>query len=464
MSRLRGRATGGGDAGSGRVRLTGWGRTCPTAARLVQPRTLSELEAALHLDEGRGVLPRGLGRAYGDAAQNAGGIVIDLTGLDGPVHIDSSGTARLTGGTSLDRIMRAGLAEGWFVPVTPGTRQVTVGGAVAADIHGKNHHIDGSFATHVSRLTLLTPKGVFELTPGDDLFWATAGGMGLTGVVVEAEVRMLRVQTSRMLVDTERTTDLEHTLALMAEGDSGYRYSVCWIDCLSRGRHLGRSVLTRGDHAPLDALPAAERSEALSFQPRPALPAPPLAPSGLLNATSIRVFNEMWYRRSPSRRQGEVQTLAQFFHPLDGIAGWNRLYGRRGFLQYQILVPFGREDVLTSVINQLAEEQCPSFLGVLKRFGQGDPGHLSFPAPGWTLALDMPVGPAGIGDLLDRLDRLVAEAGGRVYLAKDSRLRPDMVPLMYPRLAKWRRIRAEADPAGLMVSDLARRLDLVGER
>ena len=441
--------------------LTGWGRTGSTRAEVAAPASAEEIADLLRQATRRGVLPRGLGRSYGDAAQNAGGTVVDTRRLTLPLEIDGHGHLRAGAGMSFDALMRAYVPEGWFVPVTPGTRQVTVGGAVAADVHGKNHHVDGSIGPHLTRIRLVTPTGIHELGPDDDLFWATVGGMGLTGVITEVDLRMTAIETSAMLVDTDRTPDLDTTMALMSEGDDSYRYSVAWIDCLSSGRSLGRSVLTRGHHAPVAALPARRRADALHFSPRTVLAAPPWAPSALLNAMSIRAFNEAWYRRAPRRERGAVHGLASFFHPLDGVRGWNRLYGARGFLQYQIVLPFGREDELRRIIEQLAGGGCPSFFGVLKRFGPGDAGHLSFPVPGWTLALDMPIGAPALGPLLDAVDTEVAAAGGRVYLAKDSRLRPELVHPMYPRLDEWRAVRDRVDPDHVMCSDLARRLGLL---
>jgi decaprenylphospho-beta-D-ribofuranose 2-oxidase len=441
--------------------LAGWGMTAPTAAEVVP---LDRAGAALAYPGPRGVVARGLGRSYGDAAQNAGGTVLDSTTHDRLIAIDpATSTAQVASGVSIDRLLRRVVPLGFFVPVTPGTRLVTIGGAIAADIHGKNHHRDGSFAGHVQSLTLATPTGTRVVEPDRDheLFWATAGGMGLTGAVLDATITLPPIETSLLRVDTDRTADLDGVLALMDEGDHRYHYSVAWIDCLARGRHLGRSVLTRGDFARLEDLPRDRRDRPLDYDARIKIEAPPVFPSGLVNPWTMRIFNEAVYRKAPRRRRDELQTIPQFFHPLDAIGGWNRMYGRRGFLQWQFVVPFGAEDTLRQVIEGLSRAGAGSAFAVLKRFGPADPGPLSFPAPGWTLALDFAVVP-GLNDLLDRLDTDVVAAGGRVYLAKDSRVRRSLVPTMYPRLNEWRAIRDAVDPDGVLKSDLDRRLDLTG--
>ena len=442
-------------------RLTGWGRTAPTQA-LVQPVASEQAVIdALRAAPERGILARGLGRAYGDAAQNSGGLVLDMTALDGSPGGDGD-VVEASAGTSLGRLIEELLPSGRFPAVVPGTRHVTIGGAIAADIHGKNHHREGSFCDHVESFVLLTPAGErLVVKKGDDAFEATGGGMGLTGVIASARLRVTDVETASMVVDTERASDLDDLLSRLRATDADHRYSVAWIDCLARGQSLGRAVLMRGDHARRDDLPASQRKAPL-VPPRSALlAAPPWMPRGLLNRATVRAFNEAYFRRAPVAEHGRVQPLRAFFFPLDAIRGWNRLYGSSGFLQYQCLVPFGAEATLREVLERLSSAGAPSFLAVLKAMGPGR-GMLSFPSPGWTLALDIPVLP-WLARLLDELDELVAEAGGRVYLAKDSRLRPDLLRAMYPELPRWEEIRTRLDPGRVMRSDLARRLALGAE-
>lgn len=445
--------------------LSGWGRTAPSAAHIVRPATATETATLLgdgH-PNGRGIIARGLGRSYGDAAQNAGGTVLDVLGLDEVIDSDlTAGVITAGAGTSLDALMRWLVPRGWFVPVTPGTRFVTVGGAIAADIHGKNHHVDGSFGRHVTAITLATPIGIRSIGPSEDadLFWATVGGMGLTGVIIDATIRLLPIETAYVRVDTDRCRDLDDVMGRMEAGDAAYRYSVAWIDCVTGGRHLGRGVLTRGDHAGLDELPAARRPTATEFAPATRLKTPSFIPGGLVNRATVRIFNELWFLKAPRYERNGIQRLTTFFHPLDGVADWNRMYGRRGFVQYQFAVPFTAAEVVRRTIEELSRAGVPSFVAVLKRFGPGDAGPLSFPLEGWTLALDLPVGREDLSSMLDGFDELVASAGGRVYLAKDARLRPELLGVMYPRLAAWREQRQRVDPDAVLSSDLSRRLGL----
>ena len=446
----------------GRRALRGWGRTSPSVAMVHSAGDEAEL-VRLVTDAGpRGILARGLGRSYGDAAQNGGGIVVDMTARHRVLSVDNqTGLVEVEAGASLDQLMRQLLPLGLFVPVSPGTRQVTVGGAIAADIHGKNHHVDGSFGRHLVSMDVLCADGTIRtLTPESELFWATVGGMGLTGLVLRATLRMKKVESAYCLVDTERCANLDDLLERMTEGDHRYTYSVAWIDCLSRGSSLGRSVLTRGWPATLEQLPRKLRDHGLDFHPKQVAVAPPFLPNGMLNRATVAAFNEVWFRKAPRERRGEVQSIAAFFHPLDAVSSWNRIYGPKGFLQYQFVVPFGAEDTLRRCIEMLSDAGQASFLAVLKRFGAQGDGHLSFPTPGWTLALDIPLGAPILGGLLDRLDEEVIAAGGREYLAKDSRLSASDVAPMYPRLEQWRAIRKGVDPDGVFTSDLARRLGL----
>lgn len=443
--------------------LCGWGRTAPTGATVAHPAFDHELVASVTDIPARGVIARGLGRSYGDAAQNAGGRVVDTTAMAGIELDPRTGTVTAQAGASLDLLMRLLVPRGFFVPVTPGTRHVTVGGAVAADIHGKDHHLTGSWCDHVERIGLLLANGQrVEVGPDRDaeLFWATAGGLGLTGVVVDATFRCRPIETSRLLVDTDRCEDLDEVMRLLVEGEQRYDYSVAWIDLVATGRAMGRSVLTQGRFATLDELPEPARATPLAFHPRELLAAPPWVPEGLLNRWSIIAFNELWYRKAPARRRDELQGITEFFHPLDLVRGWNRMYGRPGFLQWQVVVPDGAEATLRHAVERLSSSRCSSFLAVLKRFGPGNAGPLSFPMPGWTLALDIPVSAGPLATLLDELDEQVAAAGGRVYLAKDSRMRAELLPIMYPRLDEWRSVRQRVDPDQRLRSDLARRLAL----
>jgi decaprenylphospho-beta-D-ribofuranose 2-oxidase len=410
----------------------------------------------------RGLIVRGLGRSYGDAAQNAGGLVVELDHSPAGLIVDrDSASVTVSAGASLDALLRQLVPQGYFVPVSPGTRHVTVGGAVAADIHGKNHHVDGSIGRHIRRLEVVDGTGAVRCldaasTPGE--FWATTGGMGLTGVIVRATLSLRQVETSWVRVETKRTTSLDESLAAMADDDA-YTYSVAWIDLLATGRSLGRGVLTRGVHASAGEVPRSHARRPLDFAPRQPLTAPPTPSRLAVNPVTVRAFNEFWYRRAPRRRQTTIQSIEAFFHPLDAVGHWNRLYGRRGLVQYQLAVPTRGEGALADAVRLIAESGHASFLAVLKRFGSGTPAPLSFPMAGWTLALDLPATPSLAG-LLDALDSLVVEAGGRVYLAKDARARPDVIARMYPRLDEFREVRARLDPDGIFQSDLSRRLRL----
>lgn len=448
------------------LRLTGWGLTAPSVARVATVAP-SDLADCVKNSGTRGAIARGLGRSYGDAAQNSGGSVLRLAGSISDVVIDrETSTVTASAAVSLDELLKVIVPQGYFVPVTPGTRFVTVGGAIASDIHGKNHHADGSFGVHVRRLSLLLADGtVRELSPSDgaDLFWATVGGMGLTGIILDATFAVLPVETSRCIVSTVRCRNLDELLSEMSVGDEDHRYSVSWVDLLARGRSFGRGVLWRGDHARLSDLDAKQRSAPLRYEPRHLATVPPIVPSpGMVNLLTSRLFNELWLRKEPRRKDGQIKSIPGYFHPLDSIGSWNRLYGPRGFIQYQFVVPFEREDSLRRCIELVVESRLASPLVVLKRFGASNEAPLSFPMPGWTLTVDMPAAADGLSELCRRLDEVVLEAGGRHYLAKDAHTRPESIVSGYPRLAEWRRVRDSVDPDGVWQSDLSRRLALLG--
>jgi decaprenylphospho-beta-D-ribofuranose 2-oxidase len=442
--------------------LTGWGRVAPSVAELGSPSDAAAVASLLRAPGAK--IARGLGRSYNNAAQLDGGLVLQTARLNRIIELDAAtGVVTCEAGVSLEQLMVAGLPSGWFVPVSPGTRQVSVGGAIAADVHGKNHHVAGSFARHVRSLDMLLPDGSPRtVTPESDpgLFWATAGGMGLTGFIVRATVQLKRVGTSRVKVDTVRTADIDETMSVLADHDHRYGYTVAWSDCLARGGSLGRSVITSGDFAEPDDLPQPQRADPYLFRPGARLSAPAGFPPGLINRYTVALANEAWYRKAPRSRTGELQTIGKFFHPLDGIRNWNRVYGPGGFRQYQYVLPFGASDSVRRSFELVSAARAPSFVTVLKRFGEGDPGLLSFPMPGWTLALDFPARTPGLAELLSRLDELVVAAGGRVYLAKDSRVPPEVLAEMYPRLEEFRKLRTELDPHRSLASDLSRRLDL----
>lgn len=407
----------------------------------------------------RGVIARGLGRAYGDAALNAGGVVEDMTALTGVAAFDAQqGEVVVAAGTALDELLAQVLPGGWWLPVLPGTRRVTVGGAIAADVHGKNHLHDGSFADHVISFRLRTPDGTdHDVTADDEVFWATAGGMGLTGAVLRARLRLRRVETARCVATHRRTADLDETIAALGEGADQHRYAAAWLDLLASGRARGRGIVSLGDHATADEAPAATLQEPLGPI---RLRSPRAFPSGLLRPTAVRAFNRIRWLRAGSRPVTRLEPLTRFFFPLDVMDGWNRLYGRRGFVQYQFAVPLLRVRTLHRAIDALTAARCPVLLATLKRFGPGH-GYLSFPLEGWTLALDIPIGSTDrLPRLLRELDELVLEAEGRVYLAKDARLDPTTVRAMYPQLTRWMAIRERLDPQQRLRSDLARRLEL----
>jgi decaprenylphospho-beta-D-ribofuranose 2-oxidase len=431
--------------------LYGWGGGAGVHSVVARAERVEAARAALTAAPGAGVIARGMGRSYGDAAQLADGLVIDMTGMTGYELDRRRGVVTAQAGITIGQLLGELVPAGWVLPVLPGTQHVTVGGAIACDIHGKSHAVDGTFGRHIEAVGLLTASGeVLELEPGSALFAATVGGMGLTGVILWARLALARVGSALLSVDTDRAADLDEVLSSLAA--PGGRYRVAWVDLL--GRRPGRGVVTRADHLRAGA------SDGATVPSRAAVPS--WWPSGLLRPSTVGAFNELRFRRSPRRRRAAIERLGAHMFPLDALEHWPRLYGPSGFLQYQFVVPLGSERVLELVIAELRRARVPCYLAVLKDFGPESEAYLSFPLRGWTLALDLPRAAPGLGDVLDRLDELVASAGGRVYLAKDARLRPEALQAMYPRLEQWRAVREQADPDGLWRSDLGLRTGLLG--
>lgn len=445
--------------------LTGWARTAGTVADVLATRDVEKIARAVTSAGPRGVIARGLGRSYGDPAQNAGGLVVDLTVLDEIHSIDpDSGLVELDAGVSLDKLMREALPYGLWVPVLPGTRQVTVGGAIANDIHGKNHHSAGSFGNHVVSLDLLTADGsIRTLTPQgpeSELFWATVAGIGLTGIILRATIRMTKTESAYFIVDNDRTDDLDGTLALISDGsDENYTYSSVWFDTINKGRKLGRGAFARGSLAKLDDLTPKQRAEPLKFSAPQLLTVPDVFPNGLMNKLSLSAIGEFYYRSTPKHGRGAIQNITAFYHMLDLVGEWNRGYGSKGFLQYQFSTPIGANEDLRRIVEKVAHSGHYSALNVFKQMGKGNRAPLSFPDTGWMVCLDFPIKP-GLSALCRELDELVLAAGGRLYTAKDSRTSPETFARMYPRLEEWRKIRAAVDPEGVFASDMSRRLAL----
>lgn len=438
--------------------VSGWGRYPVARCELQRPESF----ARLHSDATPRIA-RGLGRSYGDAALNDEGRLLLTERVNRLLRFDSErGLLRAEAGVTLEEVERLFVPRGWFPAVLPGTRQVTLGGCVAADVHGKNHHRDGTFSKHVTELLLITADGKrlrCSPTREKQAFWATVGGMGLTGVVGEVALRLRPIESAYVVAENHPTANLEETLALLDDSRLDDEYTVAWLDGLSRGASLGRGVFMRGHHATTDELPASLRAQPLAIAGHSSHRMPLDLPQGLMHPVLLRAFNGIYYRRQGARREPFVIDYERFFHPLDAIEDWNRLYGKAGFIQYQCAVPLDAgHRVIREILRRLAQSGNGSFLAVLKKLGTAGAGMLSFPLPGYTLAVDMPYRGEALLRLLEELDGLVAECGGRVYLAKDARLGPAMFRQMYPRYAEWYAVKRRLDPELKFSSNLSRRL------
>ena len=442
------------------TRLSGWGLNLRSDCVLREPELPAEVASWM---DRAGTIPRGLGRSYGDAALNAGGQVLGLHRLDRYLAFDAAtGTLACEAGVTLEQIIADFTPRGWFPMITPGTKFVTVGGCIANDIHGKAHHAQGCYSACVDEIMVLLASGEVVRASRDenaDLFWATFGGMGLLGVVLSARLRLRRVETTYFRQRATPVRDLESMLATLEVNDRDFSYSVATLDVMATGARLGRGVVSAGEHATRAELPATLAQDPLRVVGPPKLDVPFELPELTLNPLTIRVLNatiQMRLRGAPPFGHYDG-----FFYPLDIISHWNRGYGHRGFAQYQFVIPFEDgarhlREILTAI---LTSGELP-FLNVLKRFGKESGGLLSFPREGYTLAVDFPIR-ANTVALLRRLDAMVLEAGGRVYLGKDSYLEAATFRAMYPALDRWLAVKAKYDPRGVFTSDLARRVGLL---
>lgn len=438
--------------------LSGWGRYPVRDCTVWQPTTPQTLHEALPPLPSS--IARGNGRSYGDASLNPEA-TIDMLRLDRLIAFDeATGRLECEAGVLLSDIVAAFVRRGWFPPVTPGTRLVTIGGMIASDVHGKNHHGAGSFCQHVDWLELDIGDGrVLRCSPSENapMFAATCGGMGLTGIIVRASFRMLKIESAYMRQRTIRASDLDHALTVF-EQSHGSTYSVAWIDCMATGSNLGRCAILLGEHATAADLDEHHRADPFARPARKPKSVPIDFPGFALSGFSVKVFNQLYYAL---QQPGDALVgLDPYFYPLDALFDWNRIYGRRGFVQYQCVLPLAHSAAgLRRLLEAISAAGAGSFLAVLKRMGPASFGMLSFPMEGYTLALDFPATAANLA-LLEHLDAITAEHGGRVYLAKDARISPQVFAAGYPRLQEFQALRAQYGLDHRFSSLLSQRLGL----
>ncbi len=420
---------------------TGWGRALSATGEIARPErqlALTTLPAAPAM---------GQCRSYGDAALNDGGRIVDMSRLDRVIGFDeTSGVLHVEGGAQLGTLARIFAPRGWLPPVMPGTGFATVGGAIAMDVHGKNHHHAGTFGQHVIEITLVQNGEPIAITPGNSLFRATVGGLGQTGVIASAKIQMLAAKGDVMMVTERRIPGWDAFLSQLDASEA--TYSVGWIDATARGDNLGRGILEEG-----------ETGAGLVPAPKPSKSIPMNAPRFALSSPVVRAFNSLYYRRVPMAGRTVVKPIQEFFFPLDRLHNWNRLYGKRGFHQFQCVVPSDQSPALRDMLAAIAVSGLASPLAVLKRMGPGTGGMMSFPMEGYTLAVDFPARTEA-APLIHRLEEMTLAAKGRIYLAKDALSHADHIQAMYPERAAWAEEAAKADPDGSLQTDLIKRLNL----
>ena len=446
--------------------ITGWGLHNPANVNILKPDSIEQLDNIIINSGKNSILARGLGRSYGDAAQIKDKSVFNLLAFDHIYLNKKEGLITAGSGVSIDSLLKKIIPEGFFIPVSPGTRNVTIGGAIASDVHGKNHHLNGSFGNHIKEILLIDGRGNLKKLSSNNSgseeiknqFWATIGGMGLTGVIVEATFSLIPIKTSKMLTNTFKHKDLDDVMDAMINTQDNYQYIVAWIDSLSK---KNRGVLTVGNHAiESDLLKKDTNKDLLSYHSKSIPSAPSFLPVRLLNKFTVKAFNEIWFRKTPKDKKDEIKSISNFFHPLDSIKNWNKFYGSKGFIQYQFVVPENEYNTIFEILEITKKIRTPSFLTVLKKFGPGNKAFLSFPIKGWTLAIDFPLSLHNLNQTLLKLDEKVLSAGGRIYLAKDSMQSPEMFKRTYHRLNEWKEVRSKMDPNNIFCSDLSKRLNI----
>lgn len=409
--------------------------------------------------QSNGLIARGNGRCYGDASLEKN--TISTLKYDKILSFDTEkGVFECQSGITLDKVLEVIVPKGWFLPVTPGTKFITVGGAVASDVHGKNHHVDGSFSAHVLEMDVVLGNGETVTSSPvveSELFWATCGGMGLTGIITRVKFDLKKIETAYIKQKQIKARNLEEVLALF-ETYKQYTYSVAWIDCLKKGAGFGRSILILGEHAKVEDLDGEKRKHPLQLPKKRQITFPFNLPSFVLNQYSVKAFNFLYYGKNTKQEINNVVSYEPFFYPLDAILHWNRGYGKKGFVQYQFVVPLENKQGLIDILKRISDEGLGSFLAVLKVFGQQD-DLISFPKEGYTLALDFPVR-KGLFQFLDELDEIVLRHNGRIYLSKDARMKPEIFWRSYANAGAFLDIVKKYNPHFKMNSLQARRLNI----
>lgn len=413
-------------------------------------------EALSNADE---IIARGNGRCYGDAslAKNT----ISTLKYDKILSFDTEeGILECQSGLTLDKVLEVIVPKGWFLPVTPGTKFITVGGAIASDVHGKNHHVDGCFSHHVMEMDVLLANGetiTCSANENSDLFWATCGGMGLTGIITRAKFDLKKIETSYIKQKQIKAQNLEEIIQLFEEYKH-YTYSVAWIDCLKKGKHFGRSILMLGEHAKIEDLDEKKKKDPLQLPKKKQITFPFTLPSFVLNQFTVKAFNFLFYGKNLKREINNVVSYEPFFYPLDAILHWNRGYGKKGFVQYQFVLPLESKQGLIDILHKISDKGIGSFLAVLKVFGKQD-DLISFPREGYTLALDIPIR-KGLFEFLDELDKIVLSYGGRLYLSKDARMKSEIFWKGYSNAQKFSDLVKKFNPSFKINSIQARRLNI----